>query len=223
MKDLWGNLDLDKAALQNRFIFIDGLTSLYLPPSSSPTPSSTSQNGFILTDPSLPYISQILTKAITTLSSSSSSSKTILILDSPSLLLATSPSPTTTLPHLTTLLHQLRTLVHATIITLPIDTPFLHHSPSSSSPSSQTSSTPTPLQTTSSTFLTSLAHNSDLILSTRLLDTGAARDVSGVLRITAGGDGGGDGGGGNGGEIEEKELLYYVSGDGSVRVFERGQ
>ena len=46
--------------------------------------------------------------------------------------------------------------------------------------------------------------------------------MSGVLRI---GHGGGDGGGGSGerGEdIEVKEVLYFVGGDGGVRVFERG-
>jgi elongator complex protein 6 len=59
-------------------------------------------------------------------------------------------------------------------------------------------------------------------MSLRLLDTGTARDVSGVVRITAE----------NEAEvddrdiqrrIEEKELLYFVGGDGSVKVFERGQ
>jgi elongator complex protein 6 len=56
-------------------------------------------------------------------------------------------------------------------------------------------------------------------MSLRLLSTGVARDVSGVLRISkaAGAD-----------EIdtqspfEEKEVLYLVGGDGSVKVFERG-
>ena len=47
----------------------------------------------------------------------------------------------------------------------------------------------------------------------RLLDTGTARDVSGVLRVTRGPEGD---------ELEEREFLYFVSGDGGVRVFERG-
>jgi len=56
----------------------------------------------------------------------------------------------------------------------------------------------------------------------RLLDTGTARDVSGVIRITIGDQAAED-------EqdirrrIEERELLYFVGGDGGVRVFERGQ
>jgi elongator complex protein 6 len=66
------------------------------------------------------------------------------------------------------------------------------------------------------------------ILGVRILDTGVARDVSGVIRITEQrkqwfdvgfgieedkeGDDGGRG----------KEFLYQVKSDGSVRVFERG-
>ena len=56
-------------------------------------------------------------------------------------------------------------------------------------------------------------------MSLRLLDTGIARDVSGVIRIGVGAaeaakwDV----------QMEAKELLYFVAGDGNVRVFERGQ
>lgn len=55
-------------------------------------------------------------------------------------------------------------------------------------------------------------------MALRLLDTGTARDVSGVVRITAG-----DGGSKEAEKIEERELLYFVGGDGGVKVFERGQ
>ena len=53
-------------------------------------------------------------------------------------------------------------------------------------------------------------------MSLRLLDTGAARDISGVLRVTRGA-----GSGQEGEEVEEKELLYLVGGDGGLKVFER--
>lgn len=61
-------------------------------------------------------------------------------------------------------------------------------------------------------------------MGVRALETGAARDVSGVLRITRGGgweeDGEGEGEGmGMGREVE---LLYLVGRDGNVKVFERG-
>lgn len=56
-------------------------------------------------------------------------------------------------------------------------------------------------------------------MSTRLLSTGAASDVSGVLRVSRGGavddlE--------QASEVEEKEVLYLVGGDGNVKVFGRG-
>ena len=68
-----------------------------------------------------------------------------------------------------------------------------------------------------------LAHTADLVISARGLDTGAAGDVGGVLRVTVPAAGGGD-------EVEpvevtqwkEQELLYLVKTDGSAKVWERG-
>ena len=71
------------------------------------------------------------------------------------------------------------------------------------------------------------------MLSVRELETGAARDVSGVLRITRGGDAYGwkdvrgmqkESGGGGGGDDDddEAELLYLIKRDGSANVFHRG-
>lgn len=52
-------------------------------------------------------------------------------------------------------------------------------------------------------------------MGVRGLETGTARDVSGVLRV-------GRGAGLKEEEVEEKEVLYFACGDGGVRVFERG-
>ena len=49
-----------------------------------------------------------------------------------------------------------------------------------------------------------------MVMALRLLDTGTARDVSGVVRVTGMQD------------VDAAEYLYYVAGDGGVRVFERG-
>ncbi len=73
-----------------------------------------------------------------------------------------------------------------------------------------------------------MAHQAERVLQLRGLDTGAARDVSGVLRVSkAGGgaevEGRGGGGGGGGVCVEEGEWLYQVKGDGSVRVWTRGE
>ena len=51
-----------------------------------------------------------------------------------------------------------------------------------------------------------------MVISLRLLDTGTAKDVSGVIRITH-----------REARVKDHEYLYHVGGDGGVRVFERGQ
>ena len=58
-------------------------------------------------------------------------------------------------------------------------------------------------------------------MSVRELDSGGAKDVSGVLRISRGGAWLQEE------EIENEmtegqEVLYFMGGDGGVRVFERG-
>jgi elongator complex protein 6 len=77
---------------------------------------------------------------------------------------------------------------------------------------------PPPLEINTQAFLVGMAHEADLIVGCRGLDTGGAGDVSGVIRITKGPS-----------EQEElnkdwkeQELLYFVKGDGDVKVWERG-
>lgn len=96
--------------------------------------------------------------------------------------------------------------VHASIITVAADEPLI---------ASQT----TTLEKEHATFVLSLAHEAEAVLSLRMLDTGTAKDVSGVVRITRGGAWDSL----ESGRLEEHEYLYHVGGDGSVKVFERGQ
>ena len=72
-----------------------------------------------------------------------------------------------------------------------------------------------PLESRHAALVLGLAHQADVVMGLRLLDTGTARDVSGVLRITNGGA--------RGEEVEERECLYFIAGDGGVKMFERGQ
>lgn len=99
--------------------------------------------------------------------------------------------------------------VHSTIITLSADLPLV-------------SGHETPLEADHAAFLLSTVHQADFTISLRLLDSGTARDVSGVLRITIG-DRVVEDDQDIRKRIEEKELLYFVGGDGGVKVFERGQ
>lgn len=84
---------------------------------------------------------------------------------------------------------------------------------------------PTPLEAAHAAFVVQQAHISTWVLSLRPLDTGKARDVSGVIRVCRGGAWDDDVVEEDVKEQERKELeaLYFVQNDGGVRVFERGE
>lgn len=141
--------------------------------------------------------------------------KTVLIVDQPDFLLAATsdllPDNNTLGEELSNgvalrnLLWDVQERVYASIITVAADEPLI-------------SAQNTKLEKEGAALVLSLAHSAETVMSLRLLDTGSASDVSGVIRITRGGsevEGGRD--------VEESELLYFVSGDGSVKVFHRGQ
>lgn len=77
-----------------------------------------------------------------------------------------------------------------------------------------------------SRFIVGQAHAAKWVVGVRGLDTGVARDVSGVVRVSRGGDAGSwdEEEDHNNKREKEKdmEVLYFVQGDGGVRVFERG-
>ncbi|KAH8667531.1 putative UPF0405 protein C3H7.10 [Tricladium varicosporioides] len=133
--------------------------------------------------------------------------KVVLVIDQLDLLMATAGDQVGVMD-VTDLLMGLREDVRSVIITLSADYPLL-------------STQQTPLETNHAAFLLNVAHQADLTLSLRLLDSGTARDVSGVVRITTRDQEMHDSGLAR--KIEERELLYFVGGDGGVRVFERGQ
>jgi elongator complex protein 6 len=99
--------------------------------------------------------------------------------------------------------------VHSVILALSADYPLV-------------SANQTPLEKDHAALVLNISHQADFVMSLRLLDTGTARDVSGVLRITVG-DSIEQAGQDIQKRIEDKELLYFVGGDGGVKVFERGQ
>jgi len=81
--------------------------------------------------------------------------------------------------------------------------------------------TRTRLEIEESSFLTTLAHQASSLSTLRMLDTGLASDISGVLRITSSGDIGAAETH-TGYNWKEQEVLYHVR-DGSVEVFDRSQ
>lgn len=138
--------------------------------------------------------------------------RVILLLDSPDVLLATT---SITAQQLASLVFQLRGIVYSTVIVCSSDAPLVLAA--TSSPENVSS----PLEAETASFITQQAHAARYVMSVRELDTGAAKDVSGVLRVTRGG-------GANGlddsdlQDLPEIESLYLVQRDGNVRVFQRG-
>jgi elongator complex protein 6 len=164
----------------------------------------------------LEQVQRTIESALASLTTSSA----ILILDAPDLLLAlqdSSKSPdisTSTALQSMLLSLRLNPHVHASILSLASDiNPIL---------SSREDHIPTPLETESQALLVGSAHTADLIISARGLDTGAAGDVGGVLRVTIPGAGRDDEDDSARKAWKEQELLYLVKTDGSAKVWERG-
>ena len=92
---------------------------------------------------------------------------------------------------------------HQIIVTVSTDFPLLQ--------------TPTtPLETNHAALAIGLAHQACVVMALRKLDTGAARDISGIMRITRGALWESEE------MVEEKEMLYFVGVDGGVRLLNRG-
>ncbi|KAK6441754.1 hypothetical protein LTR95_002008 [Oleoguttula sp. CCFEE 5521] len=130
-------------------------------------------------------------------------------------------SPETTASDLSRMLLVLRdnAKVHSTIVTLPSDLPFV------SAGIASAEHLTTPLETAHAGFTMHQVHLARLVLGCRELDTGAARDVSGVLRITKGGgwdddDHGENRGQQSAGKLKEGQWRYLVGRDGSVKIVE---
>ena len=140
-------------------------------------------------------------------------SPVLLVLDNPDVLLATGSA---TAQQLDLFILKLRSLVHAVILTCSADQPLLN----STTPANEVHTSP--LETEASRFLTQQAHNARLVISVRELATGAARDISGVLRATRSASAYDGDASPDQGAIEEMEALYLVQRDGSVKVFQRG-
>lgn len=176
-----------------------------------PQPQTVSSDFFIKT-PEIQKVQQKVESAIRHLKSVNSQRRTLLVLDTPSFLLASNPDITASM--LSTVILQLHALTSHVIVHLPADDALI------------TLSTPAqPLEVHGHNFLVKTAHMSSRILSCRVLDTGFAKDVSGVLRITQNSTGirlpltehvA------NAEESRGTELLYLCKGDGSVKMFERG-
>ncbi|KAF2703961.1 hypothetical protein K504DRAFT_167866 [Pleomassaria siparia CBS 279.74] len=200
-----------------------------VPDNASPPPPP-GGHYYTLADPSLKTLESTIRTALADLPPAAR--KSLLILDAPDALLATTPSisPSALTSTLLALQTSSSTAAATTTTTTTRDTHVLVHLHADTALLSASTPAAQPLEIAGHNFLVKTAHRSRRVMSCRVLDTGVARDVSGVLRVTESDGWEGlvlgqqnDGRAGNdeakGGN---KELLYFVKGDGSVKVFERG-
>ncbi|KAL3420057.1 hypothetical protein PVAG01_08556 [Phlyctema vagabunda] len=199
-------LDLDKFNAKKQFTFVDGLSGLFVP--KQPKDCLAADSNRVLQNTELEAIQAQILDSMNTVNERATGAKTLLIVDQLDVMMALKSEKIHAV-NLGELLMCLQERVHATVITAAADFPLIL-------------SQQTLLERNHAAFVIGLAHRAEYIMSLRLLDTGTARDVSGVLRITKG----------NHTtfedpelqkEMEEKELLYFVGGDGGVKAFERGQ
>jgi elongator complex protein 6 len=187
-------------------------------PSQAPSTTQSTKGQYTLKSLDVAHIKTTIISVVGALSTSTSAAqrKTLVVLDNPDLLLALDstikPSAVTSL---ILTLHTLPSVSHV-LTHIQADNPLL-----------SLSTPPQPLEIAHHNFLVKLGHMSRRILGVRVLDTGVARDVSGVVRVTEQRmDFTSLGFKDEGKESDEsgkgKEFLYQVKGDGSVKVFERG-
>ncbi|KAI0440263.1 hypothetical protein F4803DRAFT_577911 [Xylaria telfairii] len=199
-------LDLDMASKKGSFVFVDGLTGLFMSsPDHGRRQSVTDALGRrVLLAATTDYLSRTLEDVVAHAQFLTPGTQTVLVIDQPDILLAAAGDAISSQGLRDTIL-GLREKVHASIITISADEPLI-------------ATQGTPLEKEHASLALSLAHDAQLVMSLRMLETGTAKDVSGVLRVTPGGDEGAASA-----PVEDRELLYFIGGDGSVRVFERGQ
>ncbi|ERF69941.1 hypothetical protein EPUS_05485 [Endocarpon pusillum Z07020] len=209
------------SASNPRLIYIDAFTHLSYPPSTPTPPLPHQPHANIHTLAPLTTLATLESRLLSLIPTHLPLQNYVLVLDSPDLLLAASP-PTANIAPLTlsSLLLTLRSrsCIHSTVLTLSADGPLLHNGANAAA---------TPLELSHREFVSGMAHQAERVVQLRGLDTGAARDVSGVLRFSNGGGAAAAGleetEGGEAGVKEEGEWLYQVKGDGSVRVWTRGE
>ncbi|KAM3513652.1 hypothetical protein MY11210_002663 [Beauveria gryllotalpidicola] len=206
-------MDLNALCKNGRFAFVDGLTGLCAPAVPGGNGIVVGGGATTTTTNSDDVVKACVDAATARLAAGS---RTVLLVDGLDAYVATGSGSGAA--GAASLIMSLRENVHSTLVTLAADEPLVHM---------QAAARTTRLEREQAALVLGQAHAADQIVSLRRLDTGAAADVSGVLRVVVGAaaaaaaashgdtarDGDGDGG---------EELLYHVAGDGSVRVFERG-
>ncbi|KAI0391712.1 hypothetical protein F5Y17DRAFT_396640 [Xylariaceae sp. FL0594] len=207
-------LDLEQTSRKGSFAFVDGLTGLFVPGRSNNNKVEDEARGggkYVLREATAEHFRKTVEDAVQRVQLSAAAAgggeaQTVLVIDQPDLLLAVA-NDAMTAQDLRGAILALREKVHSCIVTVSADEPLI-------------AAQGTTLEKEHASLALSLAHDAQLVMSLRMLETGTAKDVSGVLRITPGGD---EDTAGTTTAVEDRELLYFIGGDGGFRVFERGQ
>ncbi|KAL6896297.1 hypothetical protein GGI43DRAFT_111847 [Trichoderma evansii] len=184
-------LDLDSLSRAGKFSFVDGLTGLLSGDQGSET---TGDKGRVLKSGKLDDVRRSIETAIADVRSGPK----VLIIDQLDELLAIFGEEDVTGLALEGMLLSLRERIHTTVLTFSVDDALLRNQRTS-------------LERSHAALVLAQAHAADVVLSLRMLDTGVAKDVSGVVRVTE-----------RDRAEASAEYLYHVGADGNVKVFERG-
>ncbi|KAL8845360.1 MAG: hypothetical protein Q9176_000531 [Flavoplaca citrina] len=155
------------------------------------------QSGIGLKGRGIGEVEELILKAID--EANAINTRVLLVLDGIDFLLAATDTTVDDLLDCVLELREQYQQVHSTIISASADYPLMQAQRS-------------PLELDHAALVMGLAHEASTIWAVRELDTGSARDVSGVVRITRGPaiemieDAAGS-------DVEEKELLYFVAAD----------
>lgn len=200
-------LDVVAHGSNKSLLFFDGLVSTTITSAKAPLPT------LQLKTLSLTEILAAIQRSTQSTSDGPSinegeATKSITIIDGLDFLLAAKPDVDNI--SIQQFISQLRLMSKAVIVTCSADSPLLHNRHDSA----------TPLERDHAGFATLMSHRCDWILQLRGLDSGTARDVTGVLRASKGGSYEGTAGSET---LDDAEWLYQLKSDGSVRMWTRGE
>ncbi|KAF1809904.1 hypothetical protein P152DRAFT_142953 [Eremomyces bilateralis CBS 781.70] len=227
-------IDLARLAVQGRFAFIDAITAVAYQPRPLGTSLVASSKGksHFLSSPDPNHLEEVVLAALGPEKPSKDDNQggnVVLILDAPDFLLAASDPGADGRMDLKLLqaIHRIRQhpSIRSTIVAAQTDSPLMvapnHTTHTLTNLAGQNAS---PLEIAHTSFLTQLAQLASIRISLRMLDTGAAGDVSGVGRVTYGKPFTADTAGQEDGVAhpEASEWLYFVAVDGSAKAWERG-
>lgn len=200
-------LDIVGLCNARKLRYIDGLSSSILSSTKSPMPVARLKSL---------SLAEITTK-IGSVTTSNSNSLTgdgglaapVVILDGLDFLLASQPD--IGIRQVQNFLSSIRAMSQAVVLTCSTDAPLLHNRHDGASP----------LERGHAALLSTVTHQSSRIFQLRGLDTGTARDITGVLRISCGPDYADQTDESRG--LEDGEWLYQIKGDGGIRMWTRGE